>query len=105
MFMTIYLISISIYLVHVSCLRRWSTYLYLSRYGYVLLQVIRESAVMCVVVPCECLCYCLLVDHAFELVERASVRTLRPQARLAMAVTPSISLLLCFSRLPPNFDR
>jgi hypothetical protein len=48
MFMTIYLISISIYLVHVLCLHHWSTYLYLSRYGYVLLQVVRESVVVCV---------------------------------------------------------
>jgi hypothetical protein len=32
----------------VLCLRRRSTYLYLSRYGYVLLQVIHESVVMCV---------------------------------------------------------
>jgi hypothetical protein len=64
----------------VLCLRRRSTYLYLSRYGYVLLQVVRESVVVCVcvVVLCECLCCCLLVDRAFEPVERASVRTLRP---------------------------
>jgi hypothetical protein len=51
------------------------------------------------------LCYYLLVDRDFDLVERASVRTLQPRVHLIMAVTPSISLLLCFSCLPPNYDR
>jgi hypothetical protein len=45
--LVIYSCSCTNYLsMHVPCLRHRSTYLHLSRYGYVLLQVVRESVVV-----------------------------------------------------------
>jgi hypothetical protein len=73
-------------------------------YGHVLLHVVLCVVECRVMVHCCALwpflwVVCESMDRAFEPVERTVVRTLRLRARLAMAVTPSISLPLCFSCL------
>jgi hypothetical protein len=87
---------------YMSCLRRQSAYLFiylLCRYGYVLLLCCGRVFVLVLCCQFLCLSWLLTVDRAFEPVKRASACPLRSRVLLAMDVTPSMSLLFCFSCL------